>query len=177
MSTLTLDLNIYGKENNFKDSLITEVNNVKTKTILNKIKFESITHLYGIDIIDLNTLISKSLSSAINDIKNIDLINILFEQKINFFKQHIVEENIVASFSEFEKYFYNINETLIGYINYENVYNDKTKDNEYLGRKIKKIVLNPDQTQNIKFNTGDKLITISDYDYYDKIKEFNYYSI
>jgi hypothetical protein len=72
---LTLDLNIYGKEDNFKDSLITEVNNVKTKTILNKIKFESITHLYGIDIIDLNTLISKSLSSAINDIKNIDLIN------------------------------------------------------------------------------------------------------
>ena len=177
LSTLSLDLNIHGKENNFKESLITEVNNVKTKTILNKIKFESITHLYGIDIIDLNTLISKSLSSAINDIKNIDLINILFEQKINFFKQHIVEENIVASFSEFEKYFYNISETLIGYINYENVYNDKTKDNEYLGRKIKKIVLNPDQTQNIKFNIGDKLITISDYDYYDKIKEFNYYSI
>jgi hypothetical protein len=103
-------------------------------------------------------------------------MNLLFEQKINFFKQHIVDENIVASFSEFEKYFYNINETLIGFINYESIYNDKHNKN-YLGRKIKKIVINPDQTENIKFNVGDKLITISDYNYYDKIKEFNYYSI
>ena len=176
LSTLYTGLTIQNGEKNFKESLITEVNNVKTKTILDKIKFESITHLYGMDIIDLNTLISKGLSSAINDIKNIDLINLLFEQKINFFKQHIVEENIVASFSEFEKYFYNINETLIGFINYESIYNDK-HNKHYLGRKIKKIVINPDQTENIKFNVGDKLITISDYNYYDKIKEFNYYSI
>jgi hypothetical protein len=176
LSTLYSGLRIQNGEKNFKESLITEVNNVKTKTILDKIKFESISHLYGMDIIDLNTLISKSLSSAINDIKNIDLMNLLFEQKINFFKQHIVEENIVASFSEFEKYFYNINETLIGFINYESIYNDKHNKN-YLGRKIKKIVINPDQTENIKFNVGDKLITISDYNYYDKIKEFNYYSI
>jgi len=174
LSTLCIGLN--ETEKNFEKSLITEVNNVKTKTILNKVKFESISHLHGIDIIDLNTLISKSLSSAINDIKNIDLINIMFEQKINFLKQHIVEENIVASFSEFEKYFYNINETLIGFINYENIYSDK-HNKDYLGRKIKKIVINPDQTESIKFNIGDKLITISDYDYYDKIKEFNCYSI
>ena len=67
------------------------------------------------------------------------------------------------------KYFQNKNETLIGIIDYE-----FDKDQR---RKIKNISINPKQTENVKLDQGDRLITIANFNDLEMVNQSRYLHI
>jgi hypothetical protein len=81
----------------------------------------------------------------------------------------LVDKELTATFCELEKYFQNKNETLIGIIDYE-----FNKDQR---RKIKNISINPKQTENIKLDQGDRLITIANFNDLEMVNQSRYLHI
>ena len=73
----------------------------------------------GNDVIEMNSIISKYISSATFDPKNTKLIDLLFG-RIHTIKAHsLVDDVLKTNFCELESYFQDKNETLIGIIDYE----------------------------------------------------------
>ena len=100
-------------------SMITEVNGYRTKTILENYKNKFFSPYMGNDVIEMNSIISKYISSATFDSKNAKLIDLLFG-RIHTIKAHsLVDEELKTNFSELENYFQDKNETLIGIIDYD----------------------------------------------------------
>jgi len=136
-------------------SMITEVNGYRTKTILENYKNKFFSPYMGNDVIEMNSIISKYISSATFDSKNAKLIDLLFG-RIHTIKAHsLVDEELKTNFSELENYFQDKNETLIGIIDYDF---DKMQN-----RKINNITINPDQKKEINLDKGDRLITIANF--------------
>ena len=136
-------------------SMITEVNGYRTKTILENYKNKFFSPYMGNDVIEMNSIISKYISSATFDSKNAKLIDLLFG-RVHTIKAHsLVDEELKTNFSELENYFQGKNETLIGIIDYDF---DKMQN-----RKINNITINPDQKKEINLDKGDRLITIANF--------------
>ena len=136
-------------------SMITEVNGYRTKTILENYKNKFFSPYMGNDVIEMNSIISKYISSATFDSKNAKLIDLLFG-RIHTIKAHsLVDEELKTNFSELENYFQDKNETLIGIIDYD--------FNKMQNRKINNITINPDQKKEIVLDKGDRLITIANF--------------
>ena len=136
-------------------SMITEVNGYRTKTILENYKNKFFSPYMGNDVIEMNSIISKYISSATFDPKNARLIDLLFG-RIHTIKAHsLVDDELKSNFSELENYFQDKNETLIGIIDYDF---DKMQN-----RKINNITINPDQKKEINLDKGDRLITIANF--------------
>ena len=136
-------------------SMITEVNGYRTKTILENYKNKFFSPYMGNDVIEMNSIISKYISSATFDSKNAKLIDLLFG-RVHTIKAHsLVDDELKTNFSELENYFQDKNETLIGIIDYDF---DKMQN-----RKINNITINPDQKKEIVLDKGDRLITIANF--------------
>ena len=136
-------------------SMITEVNGYRTKTILENYKNKFFSPYMGNDVIEMNSIISKYISSATFDSKNAKLIDLLFG-RVHTIKAHsLVDDELKTNFSELENYFQDKNETLIGIIDYDF---DKMQN-----RKINNITINPDQKKEINLDKGDRLITIANF--------------
>jgi len=136
-------------------SMITEINGYRTKRVLENYKENYFSPYKGNDIIEINSIISKYLSSATFDAKNTKLIDLLFN-RIHTIKAHsLVDEVLKTNFRELENYFQDRNETLIGIIDYEF---DKNNN-----RKINNISINPNQKEEIILDKGDRLITIANF--------------
>ena len=136
-------------------SMITEVNGFRTKSILENYKNKFFSPYMGNDVIEMNSIISKYISSATFDPKNAKLIDLLFG-RVHTIKAHsLVDDELKTNFSELENYFQDKNETLIGIIDYDF---DKMQN-----RKINNITINPDQKKEINLDKGDRLITIANF--------------
>ena len=136
-------------------SMITEVNGYRTKTILENYKNKFFSPYMGNDVIEMNSIISKYISSATFDSKNAKLIDLLFG-RVHTIKAHsLIDDELKTNFSELENYFQDKNETLIGIIDYDF---DKMQN-----RKINNITINPDQKKEINLDKGDRLITIANF--------------
>jgi len=136
-------------------SMITEVNGYRTKTILENYKNKFFSPYMGNDVIEMNSIISKYISSATFDSKNAKLIDLLFG-RVHTIKAHsLIDEELKTNFCELENYFQDKNETLIGIIDYDF---DKMQN-----RKINNITINPDQKKEIVLDKGDRLITIANF--------------
>ena len=136
-------------------SMITEINGYRTKRVLENYKKNYFSPYKGNDIIEINSIISKYLSSATFDAKNTKLIDLLFS-RIHTIKAHsLVDDVLKTNFRELESHFQDKNETLIGIIDYEF---DKNNN-----RKINNISINPNQQKEIILDKGDRLITIANF--------------
>jgi hypothetical protein len=146
------------KHNNQKisdHSMITEINGYRTKKVLENYKSNFFSPYMGNDVIEMNSIISKYISSATFDPKNTKLIDLLFG-RIHTIKAHSLADDVLkTNFCELESYFQDKNETLIGIIDYEF---DKMQN-----RKINKININPDQKKELILDKGDRLITIANF--------------
>ena len=150
-------------------SMITEINGYKSKKILEDYKGKYFSPYIGNDVIELNSIVSKYLAAGTFDIRNNELINLLFS-RIHTIKAHtLVDKKLTATFCELEKYFQSKNETLIGIIDYE-----FDKDQK---RKIKNISINPKQTEKIKLGQGDRLITIANFNDLEMVNQSRYLHI
>ena len=137
-------------------SYITEVNSFRTKRILENFKKNVYQSFFGTDIIDLSSIIGKMIASTFYQPSSLEIVKNLLE-KNHFIKSFTIEDRSLAvTFRELEAYFQKHNHILIGYIDYD--YSTHVEGGE---RKIRKIELNPDQTEILKLNRGDRLITIS----------------
>ncbi|MDC0142515.1 hypothetical protein OAI70_00225 [Candidatus Pelagibacter sp.] len=136
-------------------SMITEINGYRTKEILENYKNNFFSPYMGNDVIEMNSIISKYISSATFDPKNAKLIDLLFG-RVHAIKAHsLVDDELKTNFCELENYFQDKNETLIGIIDYDF---DKMQN-----RKINNITINPDQKKEIVLDKGDRLITIANF--------------
>ena len=96
------------------------------------------------------------IASTFYQPSSLEIVKNLLE-KNHFIKSFTIEDRSLAvTFRELEAYFQKHNHILIGYIDY-----DYSTHVEGVERKIRKIELNPDQTEILKLNRGDRLITIS----------------
>ena len=136
-------------------SMITEINGYRTKRILENYKNNFFSPYMGNDVIEMNSIISKYISSATFDPKNAKLIDLLFG-RVHTIKAHsLADDELKTNFCELENYFQDKNETLIGIIDYDF---DKMQN-----RKINNITINPDQKKEIVLDKGDRLITIANF--------------
>ena len=136
-------------------SMITEINGYRTKRILENYKNNFFSPYMGNDVIEMNSIISKYISSATFDPKNAKLIDLLFG-RVHTIKAHsLADDELKTNFCELENYFQDKNETLIGIIDYDF---DKMQN-----RKINNITINPDQRKEINLDRGDRLITIANF--------------
>jgi len=145
---------------------ITEIGAFKTKDILERYKNEVYSPFFGTDIIDINTLTSKIIASGTIDKRNVKLISSFLngKYKIKTYSLKVKEEEeLLTSFCELEKYFSEKKEILIGIINYDfkDVKNDFRSNTPMPRRKIKEILINPDQKEYMSLGNGDRVITIS----------------
>ena len=150
-------------------SMITEINGYRSKRILEDYKEKYFSPYIGNDVIEMNSIVSKYLAAGTFDIKNTKLIDLLFSRTHTIKAHTLVDKELTATFCELEKYFQNKNETLIGIIDYEF---DKDQ-----GRKIKNISINPKQTENIKLDQGDRLITIANFNDLEMVNQSRYLHI
>ena len=150
-------------------SMITEINGYRSKRILEDYKEKYFSPYIGNDVIEMNSIVSKYLAAGTFDIKNTKLIDLLFSRTHTIKAHTLVDKQLTATFCELEKYFQNKNETLIGIIDYEF---DKDQ-----GRKIKNISINPKQTENIKLDQGDRLITIANFNDLEMVNQSRYLHI
>jgi len=136
-------------------SMIAEINGYRTKKVLENYKNNFFSPYMGNDVIEMNSIISKYISSATFDPKNTKLIDLLLG-RIHTIKAHsLVDDVLKTNFCELESYFQDQNETLIGIIDYEF---DKMQN-----RKINNITINPDQKKELILDKGDRLITIANF--------------
>ena len=148
-----------------KQSLITEINGYRTKKILEDFKYKYFSPFVGNDVVEMNSIISKYIAAATFDIKNTDLINLLFK-RVHTLKSHtLLDKSLSTTFCELEKYFQNKNEVLIGIIDY---------DFSSSRRKIKNISINPEQIKQIDLDEGDRLITITNFNDLEMVKQIRY---
>ena len=148
-----------------KQSLITEINGYRTKKILEDFKYKYFSPFVGNDVVEMNSIISKYIAAATFDIKNTDLINLLFN-RVHTLKSHtLLDKSLSTTFCELEKYFQNKNEVLIGIIDY---------DFSSSRRKIKNISINPEQRKKIDLDEGDRLITIANFNDLEMVKQIKY---
>ena len=150
-------------------SMITEINGYRSKKILEDYKEKYFSPYIGNDVIELNSIVSKYLAAGTFDIKNTKLIDLLFSRTHTVKAHTLVDKELTATFCELEKYFQNKNETLIGIIDYE-----FDKDQR---RKIKNISINPKQTEKIKLDQGDRLITIANFNDLEMVNQSRYLHI
>ena len=142
---------------------ITEVGAFKTKDILERHKNEIYSPFYGTDIIDINSLTSKIICAGTIDKKNVKLISSFLGGEYKIKTYSLKNKELTTSFCELEKYFSGRKEILIGIINYDfkDVKNDFKSNTPMLRRKIKEILINPDQKKCMSLDKGDRVITIS----------------
>jgi len=150
-------------------SMITEINGYRSKKILEDYKEKYFSPYIGNDVIEMNSILSKYLAAGTFDIKNTKLIDLLFSRAHTIKAHTLVDKELTATFCELEKYFQNKNETLIGIIDYEF---DKSQR-----RKIKNISINPKQTEKIKLDQGDRLITIANFNDLEMVNQSRYLHI
>lgn len=157
------DINDPSKKFNHLDtekspSYITEVNSFRTKKILDNYKKNIYQTFFGTDIIDSNSLIGKIIASTFYQPATKKIIDKLITEN-HFIKSYTIKDkDISITFRELEIYFQKFNQILLGYVDY-----DYEHFVEGGLRKLKKIVINPDQKQKINLNCGDRLITLSHY--------------
>ena len=168
-SSLTMALAIYYIQNDnqkiSEHSMITEINGYRTKKILEDFKYKYFSPFVGNDVVEMNSIISKYIAAATFDIKNTDLINLLFK-RVHTLKSHtLLDKSLSTTFCELEKYFQNKNEVLIGIIDY---------DFSSSRRKIKNISINPEQIKQIDLDEGDRLITITNFNDLEMVKQIRY---
>ena len=150
-------------------SMITEINGYRSKKILEDYKEKYFSPYIGNDVIEMNSIISKYLAAGTFDIKNAKLIDLLFSRAHTIKAHTLVDKELTATFCELEKHFQNKNETLIGIIDYEFDKNQR--------RKIKNISINPKQTDKIKLDQGDRLITIANFNDLEMVNHSRYLHI
>ncbi len=144
-------------------SFITEVGAFKSKDILERYKRSSFSPYFGVDIIDINTLISKIISSSSLDKNNKKLIDLFLDLSFNIKTYTIDDKNLETSFCELEKYFASKKQILLGLIDYDftDVQKSYKSSTSMPRRKISNIIINPDQRKKILLNKGDRIITLS----------------
>ena len=144
-------------------SFVTEVGAFKTKDILERHKKDIYSPFFGTDIIDINTLISKIISTGTIDNKNKKLIDLFLGATYKFKTYTINNDILETSFSELEKFFAKKKQILLGIINYDfkDVKEDFKSKSSMPRRKIREILINPDQRKRISLDKGDRMITIS----------------
>ena len=150
-------------------SMITEINGYRSKKILEDYKSKYFSPYIGNDVIEMNSIISKYIAAGTFDIKNTRLIDLLFSRAHTIKAHTLVDKALIATFCELEKHFQNKNETLIGIIDYDFDENQK--------RKIKNISINPKQTDKIKLDQGDRLITIANFNDLEMVNHSRYLHI
>lgn len=162
-SNLRLD-----EDKNPTHSMITEINGFRTKKILENYKSKYFSPYLGNDIVEMNSIISKYIAASTFDIKHSDLINILFGRCHTIKAHTLMNKELRATFCELENYFHNLNETLIGIIDYEFDVKYKQK------RRIKNILINPDQTKEIVLDKGDRMITIANFNDLEMVNQIKF---
>ena len=144
-------------------SFITEVGAFKSKDILERYKRNTFSPYFGVDIIDINTLISKIISSSSLDKNNKKLIDLFLELRFNIKTYTVNDEKLETSFCELEKYFATKKQILLGLIDYDfkDVQKSYKSSCSMPRRKINDIIINPDQRKKMVLNKGDRIITLS----------------
>ena len=144
-------------------SFITEVGAFKSKDILERYKRNTFSPYFGVDIIDINTLISKIISSSSLDKNNKRLIDLFLNLSFNIKTYTVYEEKFETSFCELEKYFATKKQILLGLIDYDfkDVQKSYKSSCSMPRRKINDIIINPDQRKKMVLNKGDRIITLS----------------
>ena len=144
-------------------SFITEVGAFKSKDILERYKRNTFSPYFGVDIIDINTLISKIISTSSLDKNNKKLIDLFLDLSFNIKTYTINDEKLETSFCELEKYFATKKQILLGLIDYDfkDVQKSYKSSCPMPRRKISDIIINPDQRKKIVLNKGDRIITLS----------------
>ena len=144
-------------------SFITEVGAFKSKDILERYKRNTFSPYFGVDIIDINTLISKIISLSSLDKNNKKLIDLFLNLSFNIKTYTVDEEKLETSFCELEKYFATKEQVLLGLIDYDfrDVQKSYKSSCSMPRRKINDIIINPDQRKKMILNKGDRIITLS----------------
>ena len=119
-------------------SFITEVGAFKSKDILERYKRNTLSPYFGVDIIDINTLISKIISTSSLDKNNKKLIDLFLGLNFNIKTYTVNQESLETTFCELEKFFAEKKQILLGLIDYDfkdvqeiyksSCYNAKTKN-------------------------------------------------
>ncbi len=144
-------------------SFITEVGAFKSKDILERYKRNTFSPYFGVDIIDINTLISKIISLSSLDKNNKKLIDLFLDLSFNIKTYTVDEKKLETSFCELEQFFASKKQILLGLIDYDFIDVQKSYKSSCSmpRRKISKIIINPDQRKKMLLNKGDRIITLS----------------
>ena len=144
-------------------SFITEVGAFKSKDILERYKRNTFSPYFGVDIIDINTLISKVISTSSLDKNNKRLIDLFLDLSFKIKTYTITDEILETSFCELEKYFSKKKQILLGVIDYDfkEVKEAFKSSSSMYRRKINEIIINPDQRKKRILNKGDRIISLS----------------
>ena len=144
-------------------SFITEVGAFKSKDILERYKRNTLSPYFGVDIIDINTLISKIISTSSLDKNNKKLIDLFLDLHFNIKTYTVNQDSLDTTFCELEKFFAEKKQILLGLIDYDFKDVQKTYKSSCAmpRRKIDNIIINPDQRKKIILNKGDRIITLS----------------
>tara|TARA_B100000214_G_scaffold114859_1_gene81092 strand:+ start:2486 stop:4648 length:2163 start_codon:yes stop_codon:yes gene_type:complete len=144
-------------------SFITEVGAFKSKDILERYKRNTFSPYFGVDIIDINTLISKIISTSSLDKNNKKLIDLFLDLSFNIKTYTVNDQKLETSFCELEKYFATKKQILLGLIDYDfkDVQKSYKSSCSMPRRKINDIIINPDQRKKMVLNKGDRIITLS----------------
>ena len=144
-------------------SFITEVGAFKSKDILERYKRNTFSPYFGVDIIDINTLISKIISTSSLDKNNKKLIDLFLDLNFNIKTYTVNQDLLETTFCELEKFFAEKKQILLGLIDYDfkDVQETYKSSCAMPRRKIDNIIINPDQRKKIVLNKGDRIITLS----------------
>ena len=144
-------------------SFITEVGAFKSKDILERYKRNTLSPYFGVDIIDINTLISKIISTSSLDKNNKKLIDLFLDLNFNIKTYTVNQNSLETTFCELEKFFSEKKQILLGLIDYDfkDVQEIYKSSCTMPRRKINNIIINPDQRKKLSLNKGDRIITLS----------------
>ena len=144
-------------------SFITEVGAFKSKDILERYKRNTYSPYFGVDIIDINTLISKIISTSSLDKNNKKLIDEFLGLNFNIKTYTVNQDTLETSFCELEKFFAEKKQILLGLIDYDfkDIQTTYKSSCAMPRRKINDIIINPDQRKKLFLNKGDRIITLS----------------
>ncbi len=144
-------------------SFITEVGAFKSKDILERYKRNTLSPYFGVDIIDINTLISKIISTSSLDKNNKKLIDLFLDLNFSIKTYTVKQDSLETTFCELEKFFSEKKQILLGLIDYDfkDVKETYKSSCAMPRRKISNIIINPDQRKKLSLNKGDRIITLS----------------
>ena len=122
-----------------------------------------ISPYFGVDIIDINTLISKIISTSSLDKNNKKLIDLFLGLNFNIKTYTVNQDLLETTFCELEKFFAEKKQILLGLIDYDfkDVQEIYKSSCTMPRRKINNIIINPDQRKKLSLNKGDRIITLS----------------